>query len=121
MADPAELYDVSGDDVVLRVHAQPGAARTAITGRHGTALKVRVAAPPVDGRANEALRAALADAFAVAQERVTLAGGGASRVKRFRIDGIAPDEFGRRLSVVIAEAEGAGNGGRPGSVPRAER
>ena len=98
-----------------------GAARTVITGRHGTSLKVRVAAPPVDGRANEALRTVLAEALRVPRDTVTLAAGGTSRVKRFRIDGIAPDEFARRLSVVVAGLEGFGNDGGAASVPRADR
>ena len=45
-----ELYDRAGDDaIVLRVHAQPGAGRSAIMGRYGDALKVKVAAPPKAG------------------------------------------------------------------------
>ena len=67
------LYAVNEDgSVELHVHAQPGAGRTQITGRHGDALKVRVAAPPEHGRANEALAAALADAFGIAPKDVTI-------------------------------------------------
>jgi uncharacterized protein (TIGR00251 family) len=111
MDDLSDLYDVSGDDVVLRVHAQPGAGRTAITGRHGTSLKVRVAAPPVDGRANETLRAALAEAFALPVADVTLASGGSSRVKRFRLHGITAAHFAPQLARVVAGGNAGGGRG----------
>jgi uncharacterized protein YggU (UPF0235/DUF167 family) len=51
--------------VVLHVHVLPRAGKTEITGRHGDALRIRVAAPPVDGRATEAARRAVADALGV--------------------------------------------------------
>ena len=62
-----------GDALVLTLHVQPGAARTEVAGTHGDALKVRLAAPPVDGKANAALVRYLADAFAVPLRDVTLA------------------------------------------------
>ena len=74
--------------VVLDVRVQPGAGRTAVVGRHGDALKLRVGAPPVEGRANEAMLAFLADAFDVRPAAVTLASGPASRTKRVRLDGV---------------------------------
>jgi len=71
---------------VLTLHVQPGAKRTQLAGRHGNALKLRLAAPPVGGRANEALRAFLAEAFGVPQRNVTIVRGEASRDKIVRID-----------------------------------
>lgn len=110
-----DLFDLAGDGaVVLRLHVQPGAGRSAVVGRHGAALKVRVAAPPEGGRANEACRALLAETFGVAADDVVLASGPTSRLKRFRIAGIEPDRFRRRLTEVLA---GAG-GGQPGSQAR---
>jgi uncharacterized protein (TIGR00251 family) len=75
-----------GDAVVLALHVQPGASRTEAAGRHGQALKLRLAAPPVDGKANEALRAFLADAFGVPLRSVTLVRGETSRAKVVRIE-----------------------------------
>ena len=65
---------------------QPGAKRTEIAGSHGDALKIRLAAPPVDGRANEALLAFLAEAFGVPARQVTLLSGATGRRKRVRIE-----------------------------------
>ena len=74
-----------GGSVVLTLHVQPGAKRTGIDGTHGDALKVRLAAPPVDGKANGELRRYLADAFGVPLAGVTLLRGETSRQKTVRI------------------------------------
>jgi uncharacterized protein (TIGR00251 family) len=76
--------DASGD-VVVTVHVQPGARRTEVVGRHGDALKVRVTAPPVGGRANQAVIALLAAALAIPPSSVQVAAGTSSRRKRLRI------------------------------------
>ena len=70
----------------LTLHVQPGAKRTSVDGVHGEALKIRLAAPPVDGRANDALVRFLADAFAIPTRQVTLLRGETSRRKVVRID-----------------------------------
>ncbi|MEY2405261.1 MAG: uncharacterized protein QOJ67_2184 [Acidimicrobiaceae bacterium] len=102
------LYKVLDDGTVeLAVHAQPGAGRTQITGRFGEALKVRVAAPPEQGRANEALAKALADGFGVETKAVSLVSGETSRTKRFRIIGMEEDDFVRRLDELVEEATSA--------------
>jgi len=79
--------------LTLAVHVRPGGRRDAIDGTFDGALAVRVSAPPVDGRANEAVRRLLADAFGVARSEVTIVGGHGSRRKRVEIDG---DEAGLR-------------------------
>ena len=77
--------------LVVAIHAQPGAKRTEIAGVHGEALKIRVASPPVEGRANEDLLEFLAQTFAVARRDVRLVGGATSRAKRFEIRASAVD------------------------------
>ena len=72
--------------IVLTLHVQPGAKRTEVAGRHGDALKVRLAAPPVDGKANAELLRYLAFAFGVPLRNVTLVRGDASRQKVVRIE-----------------------------------
>jgi len=78
-----------GEGLVLELHVQPGAKRTAIAGIHGTGvearLKVRLAAPPVDGKANAELLRFLAAAFAVPLRAVTLLRGETSRQKTVQV------------------------------------
>lgn len=71
--------------LTLALHVVPGARRTEIAGTHGTALKVRLAAPPVEGRANAELLRFLAAAFGVPRGRVELVRGEASRDKLVRV------------------------------------
>jgi len=102
------LYKVHDDGAVeLSVHAQPGAGRTQITGRYGDALKIRVAAPPAQGRANEALAKALAEGFGIEEKAVSLVAGDKSRTKRFRITGVEEDDFVRRLDELVEEGTAA--------------
>jgi uncharacterized protein (TIGR00251 family) len=68
---------------------QPGAKRTEVAGLHGDALKIRLAAPPVEGKANQALIAWLAEVFAVPERRVRLLRGEKSREKVVEITGSA--------------------------------
>jgi hypothetical protein len=111
VSDTHDLYDDGPDGVVLRVHVQPGAGRSAVVGRHGDALKVRVAAPPVDGRANDATRALLAEALGLPEADVELTAGPSSRSKRFRLAGLDAEEADKRLRVAL---EGPRSGaGRP--------
>ena len=110
MSEMSDLYDDSPEGIVLRVHVQPGAGRSAIVGRHGDALKLRVAAPPVEGRANEAARALLAEALGVPESDVELTSGQSSRAKRFRLRGLDAEEADKRLRVALDEGKPAGGG-----------
>jgi hypothetical protein len=89
-----------GDGFMLQVHAQPGARRTDIVGEHGGRLKIALQAPPVDGRANDALIGFLADRLGMARGAVALIAGASGRDKRVRIassGSIAAAEVVRRL------------------------
>jgi uncharacterized protein (TIGR00251 family) len=76
---------------LLTVHVQPGAKRSEAAGLHGNALKVRVAAPPVEGRANAALITFLADAFGVPKKSVTVVRGATSRRKTILVSAAHAD------------------------------
>ena len=86
---------------VLRLHVQPGAGKTAVVGRHGDALKVRVAAPPEGGRANDAVVVLIANTFDVKLAQVSLISGQSSRAKRVQVDEIARDEVVRLLELAM--------------------
>jgi len=79
--------EVRGSAVRVSVHVQPRAARSEIVGLHGAALKVRLQAPPVDGAANEALVALLADRLGVAPREVKVVAGASSRAKTVEVEG----------------------------------
>ena len=89
MAGPAWCRE-QGAALVLALHVQPGATRTEVAGAYGEGaqarLRVRLAAPPVDGKANAELLRFLAAAFGVPRSRVTLVHGERSRQKTVRID-----------------------------------
>ena len=73
------------------VHAQPGARRTEVAGLHGEALRIRVAAPALEDRANAALVDFIAERLGVAKRDVSLASGARSREKRFVVRGATVD------------------------------
>jgi uncharacterized protein len=112
-----DLYDVSGEDaVVLRLHVQPGAGRTAVVGRHGDALKVRVAAPPEGGRANQAVLELVGETLGVKPTQVELTSGESSRAKRVKVSGVDPADVHRLLSEAMLAA-----GSSPGGNARQAR
>jgi hypothetical protein len=71
--------------VDLFLHVQPGAKRTEVAGLHGDALRIRIAAPALEDRANEALVAFIASRLGIAKRDVVIAGGERSREKRVRV------------------------------------
>lgn len=108
-----DLFEVNKEGaVVLRLHVQPGAGRTAVVGRHGDALKVRVAAPPSGGRANEACTELIAGILGVKSSQVALSAGESSRQKRVTVSGVEPEEVTRLLGEAMTLADA-----RPGQRP----
>ena len=73
--------------VTICVHVQPGARRTEVAGLHGDRVKIRVAAPALEDRANEALVDYLAQQFEVPRRSVKLVTGAKSREKRLEVRG----------------------------------
>ncbi|MGH9264952.1 MAG: DUF167 domain-containing protein [Acidimicrobiales bacterium] len=118
-----DLFRTEGDDaVVLHVHVQPAAGRSAVVGRHGAALKVRVAAAPEGGRANEACADLLAETFGLKRAQVELVGGPSSRAKQFKLSGVEIDAFRTRLERAVAGAGARpGRGSNPGQEARQSR
>jgi uncharacterized protein len=83
----------------LQLRVSPGAARSAVVGRHGAAWKVRVAARAEDGKANDALVRLLADTLALPANHVRIVSGHASRDKTVALEGLEREEMERRLAV----------------------
>lgn len=77
----ATAFRWQGRDLRLALQVQPRATRDEVTGRHGDRIRVRLAAPPVDGKANEHLTRFLADEFGVPRKAVQITAGHTSRQK----------------------------------------
>ena len=106
MGDAAKSVRAIPGGVRLFVRAQPRASRSAVVGtiddgRGGIALKIAVAAPPVEGAANDAIVELLADVLGVPRRSVTIARGDTGRNKQIDIAGIDADAAIERLSELI--------------------
>jgi uncharacterized protein (TIGR00251 family) len=83
--------------VTVKVH--PRAKRSAVTGRFGEAWKLDLAAPPVDGKANDECVRFLAELAGVARSRVRIVTGATSRLKTVEVEGLEQAELERRLGL----------------------
>jgi uncharacterized protein len=104
--DSVYSVDSANEDhqrILLNVHLQPGARSTALAGRHGDALKIRIAAPAVDNKANAALITFLSALLGIAAHRIHIRSGRHSRRKRVEIAG-ASSAVAARLRAAIATA-----------------
>jgi uncharacterized protein (TIGR00251 family) len=81
----------------LAIRVQPRAKRTEVAGERGGAVVIRVSAPPVEGKANEAVEKLIADKLGVPKSAVAIVRGDSSRDKLVRIDGLSADEARTRL------------------------
>jgi uncharacterized protein (TIGR00251 family) len=94
----------------LQIHLQPRAARSRIVGRHGDAVKVQVHAPPIEGAANAALVALLADTFDVPRRAIRILHGSTGRNKLVEITGADPEACGQRLDAALHSRVDKGGG-----------
>ena len=85
--------------VILPVRAVPRASKNEIQGVHGDALKVRLQAPPVEGKANLALIRVLSDELGIPRAQLSIATGETGRNKAVLITGISKTELLKRLSL----------------------
>jgi len=99
---PLGLDNMEEASVTLKVLLQPRASRDGIVGMHGDALKVKVSAPPLEGRANKALKKLLAEHLAIPPSRIEIITGQRSREKLLSIFGISREEVERALGVTIS-------------------
>ena len=87
----------SGGEVTFAVKVHPRAKKNAITGEMGDALKIALTAPPVEGRANEAVIEFLAEVLRVPRASVSIAAGQSSRKKVIRVSGVTAAQVEERL------------------------
>jgi len=87
----------------LRLRVSPGARSAEVVGRHGEAWKVRVAAPPEAGRANEAVVRLLADTLSLPRDAVTLVSGRGARDKIVQLAGLDSTQVERRLATAAGK------------------
>ena len=81
----------------LAIRVQPRARRTEVAGEREGAVVIRVSAPPVDGRANEAVCRLIAERVGVPKSAVRVVRGHTGRDKQVRVDGVSADQVRRRL------------------------
>ena len=82
----------------LSLHVQPGAKKSECAGLHGEELKIRLAAPPVDGKANEALLRFLAQRLAIPRQQISLKSGQTSRQKVIEIESVTAERLATLLT-----------------------
>ena len=85
-----------GTTFAVKVH--PRARKNAITGTVGDAVKLALTAPPVDGKANQAVIEFFADLFEIPRSSVTIASGETNRLKVVRVSGISAENVSQRLA-----------------------
>ena len=78
---------------IIALHCQPGAKKTEVQGEHDGRLKLRLAAPPVEGKANEALIQWLSKKLEIRRTNIELLAGDLSRLKRVRVQGLTADQL----------------------------
>ena len=93
----------TNESISFAVRVQPRASRSEVTGELDGALKVRLAAPPVDGEANEELVRFLAKLFAVSRQRVSIFSGLTSKNKLIRVEGMTADNGGKILQAALSK------------------
>ena len=93
MAETTFHIQETPEGVELRLHVQPRARRNELTGTHDGALKLKVAAPPVDDAANRAIIDFLAALLGIPKSRIRITSGLKSRDKKVFVEGISRDKF----------------------------
>ena len=91
--DINDCFKITGNDIIVKVKIVPGSSRNKIIGAYNNALKISIAAPPVEGKANKKCIAYLAKYFEVAKLKIEIISGQSSKNKLIRIYDISQKEF----------------------------
>jgi hypothetical protein len=93
---------VTDDSITFAVRVQPRSSKSGVVGELDGALKIRLAAPPVDGEANEELTRLLAKLLGAPRQRIAIISGQTSKNKIVRVSGISVEEVERILAVALS-------------------
>jgi hypothetical protein len=96
--------NATADTITFAVRVQPRASQSGIAGEIEGALKIRLAAPPVDGAANEELIRLLAKFFTVPRNQVAIISGARAKQKLIRVSGVPPDAARQKLDDALQAA-----------------
>ncbi len=96
-----KFYEAKRAGIILRVHLQPRAKKNEIVGIHGDSIKIRLKAPPVDGKANEEARRFLAKVLGIKRQQVILRAGTTSRSKSFLIKDVDINTIENKLGPMV--------------------
>lgn len=88
-----DCFKIRGNDIIIKVKIVPGSSKNKIIGVYNDALKISIAAPPVEGKANKKCIAYLAKYFDVAKSKIEIISGQTSKNKLIKIYDISPKEF----------------------------
>lgn len=102
MPRPPSYVAADGDDALIDLFVSPRAATNALVGIHGSALKLKVTAPPVDGKANVAVEKFLGKLLGVPRSRVEVIAGTTGRRKRVRVSSMTAEEVTSVLGDVLS-------------------
>jgi uncharacterized protein len=91
--------DTSSNSYILALYCQPGAKKTEVQGEHDGRLKIRLAAPPVEGKANDALVLWLSKQLHINRSSIELLAGDLSRLKRVKVRGVTSELILQSLAV----------------------
>jgi uncharacterized protein (TIGR00251 family) len=95
------ITDISSAVATIRVHVIPNAKSDKVAGEHGDAIKIKLRAPAIEGKANAALRRFLAEKLSIPQHAIVLKRGERSRDKVIHIDHLSDEDIRRRLREAI--------------------
>lgn len=99
--DINDCFKITGNDIIVKVKIVPGASRNKIIGAYNNALKISIAAPPVEGKANKKCIAYLAKYFEVAKSKVEIISGQTSKNKLIKIYDISQEDFLDKIEKIV--------------------
>jgi len=98
---PPNSDKMKGAAITLKIRLYPRASRDEIVGLHGDALKVRITAPPIEGRANLALQRFIAEKLNLSSSQIEIIAGQRSREKILKISGVTHEDVEKALGISL--------------------